>query len=179
MIVNCSLISTAYIGLGSNLASPAGTPAETIEAAIRALGEISEVTARSSLYETAPVGITEQPSFINAVVALRAADSPEVLLKKLLAIERRFGRDRQNSPPKGPRTLDLDLLLMDDLIVNTPSLTLPHPALAERRFVLAPLAETAPNLRHPVLHASMGELLSALPDTGPNRVSDVRVLRRP
>ncbi|HLH37022.1 MAG TPA: 2-amino-4-hydroxy-6-hydroxymethyldihydropteridine diphosphokinase [Alloacidobacterium sp.] len=179
MIVNCSLISTAYIGLGSNLASPAGTPAETIEAAIRALGEIGEVTARSSIYETAPVGITKQPSFINAVVALRTADAPEILLEKLLAIERQFGRDRRSSPPKGPRTLDLDLLLMDDLVVNTPSLTLPHPALAERRFVLAPLAEIAPDLRPPILRASMRELLAALPDTGPNRVSDVRVLRRP
>jgi 2-amino-4-hydroxy-6-hydroxymethyldihydropteridine diphosphokinase len=167
----------AYIGLGSNLRSPAGTPAETIEAAFRALAQIGEVTACSSLYETAPVGITEQPAFVNAVVALRTVASPNVLLEKLLAIERNFGRDRKSSTPKGPRTLDLDLLLVDGLVVNTPTLSLPHPALAERRFVLAPLAEIAPDLEHPVLHATSRALLAGLPDAGANRVEAVRILR--
>lgn len=162
----------AYIGLGSNLRSPLGTPVETIEAALAALGEIGEVTARSSLYETAPVGMTDQPAFVNAVAALKITNSPDVLLVKLLAIECDFGRDRKSSPPKGPRTLDLDLLLMDDLVVNTPALTLPHPALAERGFVLVPLVEIAPELWHPVFHKMMQDLLAALPND-----DGVRILR--
>lgn len=170
--MSSSQIHIAWIGLGSNLPSPAGPPAETIEAALLALETIGEVTARSSLYETAPVGMTNQPAFVNAIAVLKSTDSPEALLEKLLAIERDFGRDRRNSPPKGPRTLDLDLLLVDDLIVNTASLSLPHPALAERRFVLVPLAEIAPELWHPVLHKTMRDLLADLPND-----DAVRILR--
>jgi 2-amino-4-hydroxy-6-hydroxymethyldihydropteridine diphosphokinase len=168
---------TAYIGLGSNLASFAGPPIQTIHAALNALAELGEVNGRSSLYETAPVGFTDQPPFVNAVAAVQTIDAPEKLLERLLEIERRFGRDRTSGPPKGPRTLDLDLLLVDDLIVNTPSLTLPHPALAERRFVLAPLAEIAPQLLHPQLDKTLRELLQALPDSGDNRIAGVRLLR--
>ena len=167
---------TAYVGLGSNLPSQAGTPVETIRVAMNALTEVGEVIARSSLYETAPVGWIEQPSFVNAVVALRTDDAPEALLEKLLAIERKFGRDRGNSVSKGPRTLDLDLLMVDDAIVNTPMLSLPHPALAERRFVLAPLAEIAPEVRHPVLRKTIRELLMALPNTGENKSDCVRIM---
>ncbi len=169
-------IHTAYIGLGSNLHSPAGTPAETIEAALRVLGQIGKVTARSSLYETAPVGFTEQPPFVNAAAALQTADTPDTLLEKLLEIERHFGRDRKSSRPKGPRTLDLDLLLVNGLTVNTPELSLPHPALAERRFVLAPLAEIAPELQHPVLRVTVHELLAALPEAGANGTDSIRIL---
>ena len=169
-------IHTAYVGLGSNLPSQAGTPVETIHAAMNALGEVGEVISRSSLYETAPVGWIDQPSFVNAVVALRTADAPEALLEKLLAIERRFGRDRRNSVSKGPRTLDLDLLLLDDAIVNAPMLSLPHPALAERRFVLAPLAEIAPEVKHPVLGKTIGELLMVLPNAGENKSDCVRIM---
>jgi 2-amino-4-hydroxy-6-hydroxymethyldihydropteridine diphosphokinase len=162
---------TAYIGIGSNLSSKAGSPAETVEAAIAALSDLSKVVARSSLYQTEPVGFTEQPMFINAVIAVQTGLSPEALLEKLLDIERRFGRDRKSSIPKGPRMLDLDLLLMDGLTLHTPTLTLPHPALAERRFVLAPLAEIAPEVLHPVLQKTMRELLQELPEEG------VRLLR--
>lgn len=168
---------TAYVGLGSNRPSHAGTPAETLEAAIRALENIGKVASRSSLYETAPVGFAEQPTFVNAVAALEVSESPESLLEKLLAIERDFGRDRKTSPPKGPRALDLDLLLVDGLILNTPTLSLPHPALTERRFVLAPLAEIAPSLRHPVMDVTMSALLTALPDSGANSRDSVRILR--
>jgi 2-amino-4-hydroxy-6-hydroxymethyldihydropteridine diphosphokinase len=170
---------TAYIGLGSNLDSTAGTPAETIEAALSALEGLGEIIARSSLYETAPVGMTEQPSFVNAVAALKMQDSPEVLLQKLLKIELDFGRDRKTSVAKGPRTLDLDLLLVNGFVVNTPELSLPHPALAERRFVLAPLAEIAPELRHPVLHSTIRDLFVELPDIGANSVQSVRILSGP
>ncbi len=171
-------IHTAYVGLGSNLPSYAGTPAETIRAGESALSEVGEVISRSSLYETAPVGWIDQPSFVNAVVALRTSEAPEALLEKLLAIERRFGRDRGNSVSKGPRTLDLDLLMVDGVIVNTPMLSLPHPAMAERRFVLAPLAEIAPEARHPVLGKTIRELLMALPNTGENKSACVRIMQR-
>jgi 2-amino-4-hydroxy-6-hydroxymethyldihydropteridine diphosphokinase len=171
-------IRTAYVGLGSNLPSQAGTPAETIRAAMSALSEAGEVIARSSLYETAPIGWIDQPSFVNAVIALRTAEVPEALLEKLLIIERRFGRDRGNSVSKGPRTLDLDLLMVNDAIVNTPMLSLPHPALAERRFVLAPLAEIAPEVRHPVFAKTIRELLLALPNTGENKSDCVRMMQR-
>jgi 2-amino-4-hydroxy-6-hydroxymethyldihydropteridine diphosphokinase len=169
---------TAYIGLGSNQASIAGSPEETIRAALRALAEYAELEASSSLYETAPVGFAGQPAFVNAAAAVRTENSPQEILQKLLEIERSFGRDRASTPPKGPRTLDLDLLLVDDLIVNTQTLTLPHPALAERRFVLAPLAEIAPQVEHPLLRKTMLALLQVLPDAGENGTASVRSLKR-
>jgi 2-amino-4-hydroxy-6-hydroxymethyldihydropteridine diphosphokinase len=158
---------TAYIGLGSNLASPAGDPVETVRAAIRALAKLGSVEAESSLYRTAPVGYREQPYFINAVVELQTEFEPENLLQGLLAVERSFGRDRRKGVPKGPRTLDLDLLLMfgaagEDVLYESPTLTLPHQEMANRRFVLEPLAEIAPELRHPVLSKTTRRLLDEL-----------------
>jgi len=111
---------------------------------------------------------------MNAVAQLETPLEPEPLLEFLLAVERRYGRDRSQDPPKAPRTLDLDLLLVDDLVLRTEKLTLPHPGLAERRFVLAPLAEIAPNLRIPRPGATVQELLAALPEFGPNRRDAVR-----
>lgn len=164
----------AAIGLGANLPSAAGAPAKTIAAAIERLAECGRVTAHSGLYRTAPVGYVDQPAFVNAAVLLETDLRPLPLLDALLGIERRYGRDRAAGPPKGPRTLDLDLLLYDDLVLDKPELTLPHPAMHQRRFVLAPLGEIAPEWRHPVLRRSIAELLTGLPqeDSSVARISE-------
>jgi len=166
----------ATIGLGANLPSPAGAPEATIMAAIEDLRAAGRVRARSSFYQTEPLQYEQQPPFVNAVLQLETEMEPEPLLDSLLAIERRYGRERTENLHKGPRTLDLDLLLVDDLLMRSPRLTLPHPELAQRRFVLAPLAEIAPDLQHPMLGATMLELLARIPDKGANRKNAVRKL---
>ena len=134
-----------FIALGANL----GDPVVTVNAAILALRGLAqtEFIVASSLYRTAPVGLKHQPDFINAVVELVAVSSAPTLLEALFAIEERFGRQR--SVKNAPRTLDLDLLLYGDIVSDDPQLTLPHPRLHERAFVLAPLAEIAPQLNIP------------------------------
>jgi 2-amino-4-hydroxy-6-hydroxymethyldihydropteridine diphosphokinase len=159
----------AYIGLGANLPSRTGDPEQTLRAAVADLAAAGKVLACSSIYRTEPMDYIDQPAFANAVIALETELEPERLLDSLLETERRYGRDRNADVPKGPRILDLDLLLWDDRVQNTPQLTLPHPALAGRRFVLAPLAEIAPDLRHPVLDKTIRELLNCLEDKGANR----------
>ena len=138
-------MNTAFVALGANL----GDPASTVRAAFAALANLpaSRVVHCSSLYRTAPVGITEQPEFVNAVAQLETDLAPEALLDALLEIEQRFGRIRAER--NGPRTLDLDLLLYGDQFVSLPRLTLPHPRLHLRAFVLYPLAEIAPDLKIP------------------------------
>jgi 2-amino-4-hydroxy-6-hydroxymethyldihydropteridine diphosphokinase len=165
-------MAVAYIAFGSNV----GDRAQALSSASDRLGRLGRVVARSSVYETEPVGYRDQPAFLNAVLALDTQLEPLPLLHALLAIERELGRDRSLAVVNGPRTLDLDLLLMGDFVVAQEELTLPHPALAERRFVLAPLAEIAPQLRHPQSDQTMAELLGLLPDEGENRVSSVRRL---
>jgi 2-amino-4-hydroxy-6-hydroxymethyldihydropteridine diphosphokinase len=155
-------METAYIALGSNLSSSAGTPAQTLDAALVRLGELGTVLARSRYYETAPVGYADQPSFLNAAAALSTSLEPEVLLDRLLAIERDFGRDRTHGIPNGPRTLDLDLLLCGNRILNTPDLQLPHPRMTERAFVLVPLRDIAPGLIHPQTGRSVAQLVNDL-----------------
>ena len=137
-------MQTAYIGMGGNLASWAGTPENTLTAAARRLESLGRVSCRSSLYSTEPVGFAEQPRFVNAVVELKTDLGPRELLDGLLRIEQEFGRDRTASFVNGPRTLDLDILLMDEVTVREPGLEIPHPRLAERAFVLVPLCEIAP-----------------------------------
>jgi len=168
-------IETAYIGLGSNLPSVAGDSKATLIAAIERLGALGAVTARSSFYETEPVGPTDQPRFLNAAVAIRTVLQPIEVLDRLLAIEREFGRERSQTQAKGPRTLDLDLLLMGSCILNQGGLTLPHPEMSMRRFVLAPLAEIAPEAVHPVLGKTVAALLNELRDEGQNRIEAVNI----
>lgn len=138
-------MNLAYVALGANL----GDPIATIRAALGALANLPEsrVVHSSSLYRTAPVGELEQPEFINAVAALETTLAPEALLDALLDIETRFGRIREQK--NGPRTLDLDLLLYANQQLDLPRLTLPHPRLHLRAFVLYPLAEIAPDLHLP------------------------------
>jgi 2-amino-4-hydroxy-6-hydroxymethyldihydropteridine diphosphokinase len=167
--------ATATIALGANL----GDRERTLRSAIAALRQRGTVEAISSFYETAPVGLVDQPDFLNAVITLQTQLPPQELMNALLHIEQQHGRDRSVSVPKGPRTLDLDLLSYDDLVMETPSLTLPHPALAERRFVLIPLAEIAPQWRHPVCGKTATELLAELSHTGDESAQTVRKMEPP
>ena len=153
---------TAFIGMGGNLASWAGAPEATLTAAAQRLESLGRVGRRASLYSTEPVGFAQQPSFVNAVVELETALEPRVLLEGLLAIEHEFGRDRAASFVNGPRTLDLDILLLGELEISEPGLEIPHPRLNERAFVLVPLSEIAPELLVPGRGATMGELLGRL-----------------
>src|SRR5262245_37350395 len=136
---------TAYLSLGSNI----GDRVANLHDAIRRLGDFAgEVMQVSSFYETEPVEFTEQPWFVNAVVELQTELAPRALLESVLAVERAMGRER--TVPKGPRNIDIDILLFDDIVADEPGLRIPHPALPARRFVLEPLVEIAPDARHPV-----------------------------
>jgi 2-amino-4-hydroxy-6-hydroxymethyldihydropteridine diphosphokinase len=142
-------VTTAFVGIGSNL----GEPERHIAAALEQLAAEDgiELVAASTLRETEPVGYLDQPSFLNGAAQLETALPPRELLERLLEIESRLGRVRGERPRFGPRTIDLDLLLYGDQTIDEPGLTVPHPRLAERRFALEPLAELAPGLEIPGL----------------------------
>ena len=148
------------IALGSNLDSSFGDRAANLRVAQRRLDELGDLIAVSSFYDTEPVDYLDQPRFLNGAATLETALEPEALLQKLLEIEQTMGRERLIA--KGPRVIDLDLLLYDDRVMNTAELTLPHPEMHTRRFVLEPLAEIAPSWVHPVLHRSVADLLGDL-----------------
>jgi 2-amino-4-hydroxy-6-hydroxymethyldihydropteridine diphosphokinase len=155
---------TVYLGLGSNL----GDRDANLFAALQALAAFVTVEHTSSVYDTAPMLYTDQPRFHNLVCQAVTNLSPNALLDAIKELERQLGR--QQGPRYGPRVIDIDLLLYDRLILQTAQLTLPHPRMAERAFVLAPLAEIAPTLTHPLLRETMAELLGRLPESDVQRV---------
>ena len=170
----------AAVALGSNLESRFGDRRANLQEAVRRVGEMGEVRKVSSFYDTEPVGFVAQPRFLNGALLLETELKPLELMRGLLAVERAMGREREGAVAKGPRVIDLDLLLYieggldkdglgrdgldqngEGMVMSTEELTLPHPEMQGRRFVLEPLAEIAPEWVHPVLGLTAREMLTA------------------
>ncbi|HTV48843.1 MAG TPA: 2-amino-4-hydroxy-6-hydroxymethyldihydropteridine diphosphokinase [Phycisphaerae bacterium] len=155
------MTGTVYIALGSNL----GDRQANLTGALAAIGRLlrTQLVRCSKFYNTKPVGgPSGQPDYLNAAAELQTDLSPNELLTELLDVEKQFGRDRSREVRSGPRTLDLDILLYDQLVLHMDRLTIPHAHMHERDFVLTPLNEIAPNAVHPVFHCTIAELLSRL-----------------
>lgn len=150
---------TVYLALGANI----GNKKENMAKAIALLGEKVRVVKKAPLYETKPWGYTEQENFINSVIMGETDATPEELLQFVKQIEKEVGRQKRFT--NGPREIDIDILFYDDLIINTPSLTIPHALLHVRDFVLQPLCDIAPDFVHPILHKTIRQLLQEVPET--------------
>lgn len=158
-------MKTAFLALGSNIGD---REANLREAANRLEPDQIHILRRSSLYETAPQELLDQPWFLNAVVEIETSLFPMHLLARVREIEREMGRRR--TTPKGPRNIDIDILFYGRIVMAAPELEVPHPRIAQRRFVLEPLAEIAPDFRHPVTGKTAGEMLTALEPQGVRRI---------
>lgn len=160
-------MKTAYLGLGSNLRSAFGSPADNLAEAVRRIAsDRLTVTRQSRIWKTAPRDVTDQPHFFNQVIEIDTGLLPRQLLERAKRIEREMGRDLRAArlAPKGPRVIDIDILLYGRSVIAAPDLEIPHPRILERKFVLGPLAELAPDLRHPVTGQNIGTLLKAVLD---------------
>ena len=153
-----------FIGLGSNIGNREGN----LRMALRYLEPLARAVNVSSIYESSPVGVEDQPNFYNCVAEIVTGLQPEALMRHLKNIEYEIGR--RPGPRWGPRPIDLDLLLYDDVVMETDLLTLPHPRMHERAFVLTPLAELAAGVRHPALDGSVGELAKRAGTDGISRL---------
>jgi 2-amino-4-hydroxy-6-hydroxymethyldihydropteridine diphosphokinase len=151
-------LTTGYVALGGN----EGDRLANLERAVRELSTRFAVTARSPLYETEPVGFADQPWFLNAVIAIETDRTPHALLRELQWVERMLGKATPFA--NGPRTLDLDLLLYGDTVIDEPGLQVPHPRMHERGFVLTPLADIASDFLHPALKRTIGDLANTVED---------------
>src|SRR5258708_1803201 len=151
------MLNQVYLSLGSNV----GDRQANLGKAVERLERKGRVVSVSSFYETEPVEFTHQAWFLNCAVSVETAETPEQLMATILQIEQEMGRQRVQ--PKGPRTIDIDILLIGDKVIDSPELTVPHPAMHKRRFVLEPLAEIAPTVLHPILKKTILELLRVLP----------------
>ena len=153
---------TVYLSLGSNL----GDRAQNLRLAVHELENVGAELRTSRIYETAPMYVSDQPRFLNMVVRMAASVSPSALLEAIHGVEAGLGRDRSSERRMGPRTMDIDILLYGDQTLSTPHLTIPHPRMKERAFVLIPLLELEPEAREPLTLLPYRQVLSGLSDKG-------------